>query len=308
MVSLAASTGLSGLAEYLGSKNVLTPLSCPRQHAGFIALFTALFAAIYKVLPDTPIAWRDVRTGAFLTALMFTAGKSLIGWYLGTTATSSGNGAAGALIVILLWTYYSAQIFLFGSEVTKAIADTRSDNTKAATFQSRLGKRDLPTERSWMSQPGRAAYGSLVGPFATAPLVPPQLTPSVGIFPSLLFFNPAQRPDCWGVHRLTLDIEYRAVTRAIPASFKTVPVQVTAHMGAACRVQVECPQSSRYAAIFSSPRRTIAPWPRFRSSSEPSSPGATYSAKLFKAVTFSVTKFLAALSGIGPAHKTSFHG
>jgi membrane protein len=85
-----------------------------------------------KVLPDTPIAWRDVRTGALLTALMFTAGKSLIGWYLGTTATGSGNGAAGALIVILLWTYYSAQIFLLGSEVTKAIADTRSNKTDSA--------------------------------------------------------------------------------------------------------------------------------------------------------------------------------
>jgi hypothetical protein len=60
-------------------------------------------------------------------------------------------------------------------------------------------------------------------------------------FPPLLFFNPAQRPDCWGVDRLTLDIEYRAVTRAIAASFKTVPVQVTADMGAACRVQMECP-------------------------------------------------------------------
>jgi membrane protein len=135
MVSLAASTGLSGLADYLGSKNVLTPLILSVVNTLVsVALFTALFAAIYKVLPDTPIAWRDVRTGAFLTALMFTAGKSLIGWYLGTTATSSGNGAAGALIVILLWTYYSAQIFLFGSEVTKAIADTRSDNTKAATL------------------------------------------------------------------------------------------------------------------------------------------------------------------------------
>jgi len=130
MVSLAASTGLSALGEYLGSKNVLAPLILSTVNALVsIALFTALFAAIYKVLPDTPIAWRDVRTGAFLTALMFTAGKSLIGWYLGTTATSSGNGAAGALIVILLWTYYSAQIFLFGSEVTKAIADARSRKT-----------------------------------------------------------------------------------------------------------------------------------------------------------------------------------
>jgi membrane protein len=127
MVSLAVSTGLSGLADYLGSKNTLTPfiLSCVNT-AVSVALFTVLFAAIYKVLPDTPIGWRDVGTGAFLTALLVTAGKGLIGWYLGTTATRSGNGAAGALIVILLGTYYSEQMFLFGSEVTKAIADVRS--------------------------------------------------------------------------------------------------------------------------------------------------------------------------------------
>ena len=133
MVSLAASTGLSALAEYMGSKNVLAPLILSAVNAIVsTALFTALFAAIYKVLPDTPIAWRDVRTGALLTAVMFTIGKGLIGWYLGTTATSSGNGAAGALIVILLWTYYSSQIFLFGSEVTKAIADARSDRAQPA--------------------------------------------------------------------------------------------------------------------------------------------------------------------------------
>ncbi|SFM13366.1 membrane protein [Bradyrhizobium sp. NFR13] len=135
MVSLAVSTALSGLADYLGGRNVLAPIILSIINTVVsVGLFTALFAAIYKVLPDTPIAWRDVRTGALLTALMFTTGKSLIGWYLGTTATSSGSGAAGALLVILLWTYYSAQIFLFGSEVTKAIADARSDNTKAATL------------------------------------------------------------------------------------------------------------------------------------------------------------------------------
>jgi len=132
IVSLAISTALSGLSDYLGGKNALAPfiLSAVNTLVS-VSLFTALFAAIYKVLPDTPIAWRDVWTGAFLTALMFTAGKSLIGWYLGTTATSSGNGAAGALIVVLLWTYYSAQIFLFGSEITKAISDARSNDTKA---------------------------------------------------------------------------------------------------------------------------------------------------------------------------------
>lgn len=134
MVSLAASTGLSALAEYLGSRNVLAPFILSVANALIsIGLFTMLFAAIYKVLPDTPIAWHDVRTGALLTALMFTAGKSLIGWYLGTTATGSGNGAAGALIVILLWTYYSAQIFLFGSEVTKAISDARAHGSELVT-------------------------------------------------------------------------------------------------------------------------------------------------------------------------------
>jgi membrane protein len=95
---------------------------------------SATIFGVVMLLVTASGVFGEMQSGAFLTALMFTAGKSLIGWYLGTTATSSGNGAAGALIVILLWTYYSAQIFLFGSEVTKAIADTRSDNTKAATL------------------------------------------------------------------------------------------------------------------------------------------------------------------------------
>ena len=76
----------------------------------------------YKVQPDTPISWREVGIGALITAVLFTIGKSLIGWYLGTTAASSGYGAAGALVLILLWAYYCAQIFLFGAELTRAIA------------------------------------------------------------------------------------------------------------------------------------------------------------------------------------------
>ena len=88
-----------------------------------LAVFTILFAAIYKVLPDTPLSWRDVAVGAAVTAVLFTSGKSLIGWYLGRAAPGSTYGAAGALIVLLLWTYYSAQIFLFGAELTKAIVD-----------------------------------------------------------------------------------------------------------------------------------------------------------------------------------------
>lgn len=131
MVSLAASTGLSALSDFLSARSALAPLLLSILNTLVsLALFTLLFGAIYRILPDVPIAWRDVRAGALLTAVMFTIGKSLIGWYLGAAAGSSSNGAAGALIAILLWAYYSAQIFLFGAEVTKAISDSRSRSTQ----------------------------------------------------------------------------------------------------------------------------------------------------------------------------------
>jgi membrane protein len=95
-----------------------------------------LFAAIYKVLPDRPIQWRDVVVGSVVTSLLFTGGKSLIGWYIGSSAVASTYGAAGALIVILLWVYYSAQIFLLGAEFTKAYSDLRTGKP-AETQKSR---------------------------------------------------------------------------------------------------------------------------------------------------------------------------
>jgi membrane protein len=123
IVSLAASTALAALGTYLGTLTPFAPLLLAALNTLVsLSLFTLLFAAIYKVLPDAPIAWREVGLGAFTTALLFTIGKSLIGWYLGTTAASSGYGAAGALVLVLLWAYYCAQIFLFGAELTRAIA------------------------------------------------------------------------------------------------------------------------------------------------------------------------------------------
>jgi membrane protein len=76
-----------------------------------LALITVLFAAIYKVVPDRRIEWRDVIVGAVATALLFTIGKFLIGLYLGSSTVASSYGAAGGLIIALLWVYYSAQIF-----------------------------------------------------------------------------------------------------------------------------------------------------------------------------------------------------
>ncbi|GAB3748872.1 YihY/virulence factor BrkB family protein [Spirosoma pomorum] len=86
-------------------------------------IVTALFATIFKVLPDAKIAWKDVRWGAFFTALLFMLGRYLIGLYIDTTGTSSTYGAAGSLIVILTWIYYTAAILYFGAEFTQAYAN-----------------------------------------------------------------------------------------------------------------------------------------------------------------------------------------
>lgn len=126
IISLTVSALLSALSRQIDLERLMQPaiLSCLNTLVS-ITLFSLLFGAIFKVLPDCDVAWRDVITGALVTAIMFTAGKSAIGWYLGTTAASSAYGAASAVIITLLWTYYSSLIFLFGAEVTKAISDRR---------------------------------------------------------------------------------------------------------------------------------------------------------------------------------------
>jgi membrane protein len=87
-----------------------------------LAIVTVLFALIYKVLPNVKLHWRDVWIGAFVTAVLFTIGKFLIGFYLGRASTASPYGAAGSVIVVLLWVYYSALIVYFGAEFTKVFA------------------------------------------------------------------------------------------------------------------------------------------------------------------------------------------
>jgi membrane protein len=87
-----------------------------------LGIITLLFAVIFKTLPDAIIAWRHVWLGAFVTAILFTIGKSLIGLYLGNAAVGSAYGAAGSLAIVMLWTYYSAQIVLFGAELTVVYA------------------------------------------------------------------------------------------------------------------------------------------------------------------------------------------
>jgi membrane protein len=124
LVSLAVSAALSFVTTWIGG---LAPgVGLAMQALDFVITFavvTALFAAAYKILPDSPIAWRDVGIASVVSALLFTVGKHLIGLYIGTAGIMSVYGAAGTLAVILIWVYYSVQIFLFGAELAKAYAD-----------------------------------------------------------------------------------------------------------------------------------------------------------------------------------------
>jgi membrane protein len=86
---------------------------------------TLLFGFIYKWLPEPNLQWRDVATGSVFTAALFTVGKVLIGLYLGHSSTVSSFGAAGSLMLVLMWVYYSSQIFLFGAEFTRAYTQRR---------------------------------------------------------------------------------------------------------------------------------------------------------------------------------------
>ena len=123
LVSLVVSAALSAAAKYFSA---LVPgldvLWMIVNLAVSFGVITLLFAMIFKVLPDVRIAWREVWIGAAGTALLFTAGKFLLGLYLGKNATVSAYGAAGSLVLILLWVYYSAQILFFGAEFTQVYA------------------------------------------------------------------------------------------------------------------------------------------------------------------------------------------
>ena len=123
LVSLAVSAALTVLERYWNglwadAVFILTPVSSVIS----FALVTCLFAVIYKLLPRVRLSWRDVWTGSAFTAALFTLGKYAIGIYLGNSAVANSYGAAGSLVAVLLWVYYSAQIFFFGALVTREYA------------------------------------------------------------------------------------------------------------------------------------------------------------------------------------------
>jgi len=124
MVSLVVSATLAAFGGWAGTlmpgwETVLQLLNL----AVSLGILTVLFAMIFKLMPSTPVSWRDVWVGAFVTAILFEVGKLLIGLYIGKSGMTESFEAAGALVILLAWVYYAAQIFLLGAEFTKAFAD-----------------------------------------------------------------------------------------------------------------------------------------------------------------------------------------
>jgi membrane protein len=125
LVSLIISALLSALGKFVNEKFIPVPFTALDIINNLISLgvIFLLFALIYKILPDVDINWNDVWIGALVTALLFVAGKYLIGLYIGSSTLSSTYGAAGSLVILLLWVYYSAQILFLGAEFTYVYAN-----------------------------------------------------------------------------------------------------------------------------------------------------------------------------------------
>ena len=122
LASLLFSAGLGALETL--SRGIIIVGVVLRSASALISfgLAVLLFATVYKVLPSVRLAWRDVAAGALITAVLFTVGKYAISVYLGSSTVASTYGAAGSVIVVLLWVYYSAQVFLLGAELTRGYA------------------------------------------------------------------------------------------------------------------------------------------------------------------------------------------
>lgn len=126
LISMLLTTALQAFGDSLGRATGL-PVGAWLAGSGVLsfAAATVLFSAIFKILPDTPIRWRDVWIGGAFTAAFFMIGKLAMGWYLGREAAASSYGSAGSFVVMLTWLYYSSMILLFGAEFTRSHAARR---------------------------------------------------------------------------------------------------------------------------------------------------------------------------------------
>jgi membrane protein len=165
LVSLVVTTALSATQETIGNAFPLSELLLQIVNLAIsLAVITVLFALIFKFLPDIEIEWRDVWIGAFVTALLFSVGKALIGIYLGNSAVASTFGAAGSLVLLLLWIYYSAQILFFGAEFTQVYANQYGSKpaleTKEISRDTAAGQSRAPSAQPLLPAPATIAISN----------------------------------------------------------------------------------------------------------------------------------------------------
>jgi len=167
VASLLASALLAGWADQLGMAGLLLA----GERLGAVAILTLLFAVLYRTLPDAPVRWGDVWLGGAVAAVLVTIGTWGLGWYLGRASVTSSYGAAGALVALLLWIYYSAQIFFLGAELTTVYARRHSFSPGAAAAPHAASRpplavpNDEPHSSSWPARLGWIALGVVLARF-----------------------------------------------------------------------------------------------------------------------------------------------
>jgi membrane protein len=176
LISMVLTTAVQALVERGGQ---LLPI--PDAVTSILSAVTSfivvalLFAMIYKFLPDVKLSWKDVGVGALVTAGLFTGGKYLLGLYLGREGMASSYGAAGSVVVILLWVYYSAMILLFGAEFTQAYVKQRGHKVQYSKYavpvtQEARAQEGMPKPESVEPERARVYARETLGPFSAAPL------------------------------------------------------------------------------------------------------------------------------------------
>ncbi len=146
LVSLVVSAVIAGMQNYINTRlpggGILTQALNLLISIGVI---TVLIALVFKYLPDAKIAWRDVWVGAFITTVLFSIGKLGIGLYLGQASVGSSYGAAGSLVILLVWVYYASLIFFFGAEITRTYADRVGEQVRPSAHAAARDDATKPT-------------------------------------------------------------------------------------------------------------------------------------------------------------------
>jgi membrane protein len=205
LISLVLSAALAYIGRYFGG---IVPLPAPVLEAlnflVLLAVITGLFALMFKYVPDAQVSWRNVMVGAVGTALLFTVGKFLLGLYLGKASVGSPYGAAGSLVAVVVWIYYSAQIFFFGAEFTHVYAATHAVKAEEMPEIEPGGTKRVSATDSGKVRALTAAATKRT-PAADAP---PTVVPAV---------KPLTSPSSGPVHVISREVTIRQQEQQLPA-------------------------------------------------------------------------------------------